>query len=47
MNIFVGKFEESLVQKICLFVYIGMNNVELGLWSNHTLGSLTGLHIFF
>lgn len=31
MNIFVGKFKESLVQRICLFVYIGMNNVEFGL----------------
>lgn len=45
MSTFLGKFGESLVQRICLFVYIGMNNVELGLWSNHRLGTLTG--IFF
>lgn len=31
MNFLVGKSEEGLVQGICLFVYIGMNNVESGL----------------
>lgn len=47
MNILVRKFEESLVQGVWFFVYIGMNNVESGLcdWSNHTLGSLTGPHM--